>query len=186
MGQLGTRAVYSAKLSTIMKKIVKTSKQLVNELRDQLSLLEDDIQKVNSGDLKYSKALSGILRTLVIKTPTNRPLLFDLAKEYGFEPNVVIDSPFGIKKQTLEEHLKELFFASNTEKIRMTNEEFIKIASQQDGGSHVDPTIDFGYQFANEGILIGGLPPKVLKLRILANHVLKAGKELMAIIENEN
>ena len=59
--------------------------------------------------------------------------------------------------------LKELFFASNTEKIRMTNEEFVKIASQQDGGSHVDPTIDFGYQFANEGILIEGLPPKSFK-----------------------
>lgn len=169
-----------------MKKIAKTHKQLVNELKDQLSLLEDDIQKINSGDLKYSKALSGILRILVIETPTNKPLLFDLAKEHGFEPGVTIDSPFGIKKQTLREHLKELFFASNTEKIRITNEEIIKIASQQDGGSHVDSTIDFGYQFANEGMLIGGLPPKVLKLRILANHILKSGKELMAVIENKN
>mgnify|MGYP001579157383 FL=1 len=68
----------------------------------------------------------------------------------------------------------------------MTNEEFVKIASQQDGGSHVDPTIDFGYQFANEGILIEGLPPKVLKLIILANHVLKFGKELIAIIESKS
>mgnify|MGYP001561094184 CR=1 FL=1 len=169
-----------------MKKVAKTHAQLINELKDQLSLLDDSIQKINSGDLKYSKALSGILRILVIETSTNRPLLFDLAKEYGFEPDVVIDSPFGIKKQTLREHLKELFFASNTEKIRMTNEEFVKIASQQDGGSHVDPTIDFGYQFANEGILIEGLPPKVLKLRILANHVLKFGKELIAIIESKS
>lgn len=169
-----------------MKKVAKTHAQLINELKDQLSLLDDSIQKINSGDLKYSKALSGILRILVIETSTNRPLLFDLAKEYGFEPDVVIDSPFGIKKQTLREHLKELFFASNTEKIRMTNEEFVKIASQQDGGSHVDPTIDFGYQFANEDILIGGLPPKVLKLRILANHVLKSGKELIAIIESKS
>ena len=81
--------------------------------------------------------------------------------------------------------LKGIIFASNTEKIRMTNEEFVKIASQQDGGSRVDPTIDFGYQFANEGILIEGLPPKVLKLIILANHVLKFGKELIAIIESK-
>ncbi len=139
-----------------MKKVAKTHAQLINELKDQLSLLDDSIQKINSGDLKYSKALSGILRILVIETSTNRPLL------------------------------KELFFASNTEKIRMTNEEFVKIASQQDGGSHVDPTIDFGYQFANEGILIEGLPPKVLKLIILANHVLKFGKELIAIIESKS
>lgn len=169
-----------------MKKVAKAHAQLVNELKDQLSLLNDSIQKINLGDLKYSKTISGILRILVIKTPTNRPLLFDLAKDYDFEPGVVIDSPFGIKKQTLREYLKELFFASNTEKFRMTNEEFIKIASQQDGGSHVDSTIDFGYQFANEDILIGGLPPKVLNLRILANHVLKTGKELIAIIESKS
>ncbi len=169
-----------------MKKIAKTNEQLASELRDQLSLLEDAIQKVSSGNLKYSKILSGILRILIIKTPSNKPLLFDLANKHNFELNVIIDSPFGIKKQTLKGHLKKLFFASNTENGRMTNEEFIKIASQQDGGSHVDTLIDSGYQFANEGVLIGGLPPKVFKLRILANHVLKAGKELMVVIENKN
>ena len=153
---LGPNPSPAARLDTIVKKVAKTHAQLINELKDQLSLLDDSIQKINSGDLKYSKALSGILRILVIETSTNRPLL------------------------------KELFFASNTEKIRMTNEEFVKIASQQDGGSHVDPTIDFGYQFANEGILIEGLPPKVLKLIILANHVLKFGKELIAIIESKS
>jgi len=85
----------------------------------------------------------------------------------------------------LKDHLQNLYFASGTEKIQTSNEEFIKIASQQDGGSHVDSKIDFGYQFANEGILIGGLPPKVLKLRIIASHVLKACKELLSEIGAE-
>ncbi|MBU0998431.1 hypothetical protein KJ570_02805 [Patescibacteria group bacterium] len=169
-----------------MKKVKKTQEQLVIDLKEQIGLLEDAIQKVNSGDFKYSKTLSGILRILVIKTPTNKPLLFSLAQEYGFMPKVVIDSPFGIKTTSLKKHLKALFFASGTEKISISNEEFIKIASQQDGGSHVDPEIDFGYQFANEGILIGGFPPKVLKLRILANHVLKVSKELLSAIETKN
>jgi len=176
----------SAKLDTSVKRVTRTETQLINELKDQLGLLEDGIQKVNAGNFKYSKTLSGILRILVIEAPKNRPLLFDLAKNCNFEPKVVIDSPFGIKTQSLKEHLKELFFASNTEKVHMTNEEFIKIASQQDGGAHVDPEIDFGYQFANEGILIVGLPPKILKLRILASHVLKAGKELVAIADDKN
>jgi len=64
----------------------------------------------------------------------------------------------------------------------MTNEEFIKIASQQAGGAHFDSTIDSSYKLVNEGLLIGGLSPKVLKLKILANHVLKTGKELLSLI----
>ena len=140
---------------------------------------------MNSGDFKYTRTLSSILRILVIKTPKNKPLLFNLAEKYNYEPTVVIDSPFGIKKVPLKSHLKDLFFSSGTEKIKMSNEEFIKIASQQDGGSHVDPKIDFGYQFANKGILIGGLPPKILKLRILANHVLKSGKEFFSLVESK-
>lgn len=169
-----------------MKKTVRAEVELINELKEQLDLLEDAIQKVNSGDFKYAKILSSILRILVIENSTNKPLLFNLAEKYDYEPKAVIDSPFGIKTTSLKLHLKDLFFASGTEKIKMSNEEFIKIASQQDGGSHVDPTIDFGYQFANGGILIGGLPPKVLKLRILASHVLRAGKELLLVIRNEN
>jgi hypothetical protein len=168
-----------------MKKVLKTQTQLINELQEQIDLLSEAIQKVNSGDFKYSKTLSSILRILVIRNPTNEPLLFNLSQKYNFEPKVVIDSPFGIKTTTLKEHLQDLFFASGTEKIQMSNEEFIKIASQQDGGSHVDSEIDFGYQFANEGVLIGGLPPKVLKLRILASHVFKAGKELLSEIETK-
>ncbi|MFI5240860.1 MAG: hypothetical protein ACHQUA_00305, partial [Microgenomates group bacterium] len=74
-----------------MKKIAKTNEQLASELRDQLSLLEDAIQKVSSGNLKYSKILSGILRILIIKTPSNKPLLFDLANKHNFELNVIID-----------------------------------------------------------------------------------------------
>ncbi|MBI2405556.1 hypothetical protein HYV21_00680 [Candidatus Microgenomates bacterium] len=169
-----------------MKKVVREEAELINELKEQLDLLGDAIQKVNSGDFKYAKILSSILRILVIETPTNKPLLFNLAENYNYEPRVIIDSPFGIKTTSLKLHLKDLFFASGTEKINMSNEEFIKIASQQDGGSHVDPTIDFDYQFANEGILIGGLPPKVLKLRILANHVLKVGKELLSVIDTKS
>lgn len=165
-----------------MKKIIRAKVELINELKEQLNLLEEAIKKVNSGDFKYTKTLSSILRILVIKTPSNKPLLFNLAQAYNYEPMVIIDSPFGIKTMPLKVHLKDLYFASGTEKIKMSNEEFIKIASQQDGGSHFDPTIDFGYQFSNKGILIGGLPPKVLKLRILANHVLKAGSELLSVI----
>ncbi|MDO8577163.1 MAG: hypothetical protein Q7R82_02355 [Candidatus Daviesbacteria bacterium] len=169
-----------------MKKILKTQAQLENELQVQVDLLGEAIQKVNSGDFKYAKTLSSILRILVVRTPTNAPLLFNLSQKNNFEPKVVIDSPFGVKTTTLEKHLQDLFFASGTKKIQMSNEEFIKIASQQDGGSHVDSEIDFGYQFANEGILIGGLPPKVLKLRILASHVFKAGKELLSVIETKS
>lgn len=169
-----------------MKKVVKTQAQPVNDLKEQISLLEEAVQKVNSGDFKYSKTLSAILRILVIETHTNKPLLFNLAQKYNFEPKIAIDSPFGIKTAPLKEHLKDIFFASGTEKISMSNEEFIKIASQQDGGSHVDSEIDFGYQFANEGILIGGLPPKILKLRILANHVLRTSKELLSVIQAES
>ena len=166
-----------------MARLAKTALQLVCDLKDQLGLLEDAINKVNSGDLKYSKTLAGILRILVIQTHANKPLLLDLAKKYSFNLIVTIDSPFGIKKESLEEHIKGTFFVSNTEKIHMSNEEFIKIASEQDGGSHVDSAIDFGYQFANEGMLIGGYPPKVLKLRILANHVLTSGKEFVEFVE---
>ncbi len=168
-----------------MTKIPKTQFQLITELREQLELLDEAIEKVISGDFKYIKTLSSILRILVIETKTNRPLLLDLSKEFNFEPKVVIDSPFGIKTQSLRDHLKELYFASGTEKIEMSNEQFIKLASQQDGGSHVDPGTDSGYLFANDGILLGGLPPKVLKLRILASHVSKAGKELLSKIEEK-
>jgi hypothetical protein len=162
------------------KKIKRTKKELIVELNEQLNLLEEAIQKVKSGDFKYVRNLASILRILVIKTKTNTPLLFYLSDIYSIELNVVIDSPFGVKKQTLKDHLKKLYFASGTEGIRMNNEDFIKIASQQDGGVHVDHQIDFGYSFSNSGVLLGGLPPKVYKLRILASHVLNAGRDLLS------
>lgn len=168
-----------------MRKVSRTREELLEELAQQLDLLKDAIIKINSGDLKYSKTIAAILRILVIQTRTNNPLLFNTASYYSFEPKVVIDSPFGVKTVSLRDHLKELYFASGTEKISMSNEEFIKIASQQDGGSHVDDEIDFGYQFSNNGIVIGGLPPKVYKLRILGNHVLKAGNELLELVNSK-
>ncbi len=54
-----------------MKKVVRAEAELINELKEQLDLLGDAVQKVNSGDFKYAKILSSILRILVIETSTN-------------------------------------------------------------------------------------------------------------------
>lgn len=170
----------------IINKVPKTQLQLTEELKTQIELLDEAIQKVVSGDFKYARIISSILRILVIETKTNKPLLFNLSQQYDFEPQVVIDSPFGIKTMSLKDHLKDLYFASGTENIKMSNEEFIKIASQQDGGSHVDSSVNPEYQFANEGMLIGGTPPKVLKLKILASHISKAGKKLLSTINSRS
>ncbi len=169
-----------------MTKIKRDLNELIVELKEQIGLLEEAIDKVNSGDHKYSKSLSAILRILVMETKTNKPLLFKIAKHFNYEPTVTIDSPFGIKTKALKIHLKDIYFASGTEKLSLTNEEFIKIAAQQDGGAHVDSEIDFSYHFSNRGISIGGLPPKVLKLRILSSHVLKTAKDLLLVINSKN
>lgn len=170
----------------MMRKVARDRAELINELKEQIDLLAEALDNLNLGDFKYGKVVATVLRILVIESPKNKPLLFTIADSHSFIPMVVTDSPFGIKNLPLKDHLRSVYFLSGTEKISMSNERFIKIATQQDGGAHVDQEIDFDYMLSNKGILLGGLPPKIYKLKILGSHVLKAGRELLININENN
>lgn len=164
-------------------KTKKTNSELVYELNVQIELLGEAIEEIKKGNLKYYRTIANILRMLIVKKKrTNIPLLVFLAEKNNFPLVITIDSPSGIKKQHLTDHLNNIYFISNTHGIKITNEEFILTACEQDGGSHIDHSVETGYSFSNSNILIGGLPPKVLKLKILGEHVYKLGCELLKVV----
>jgi hypothetical protein len=157
--------------------------ELKQALRENLELLRESLDKVKTGDFKHIKIVFGILRILVINKGQNKALLLGLAQEHNITPMVYIDSPFGLKTLSLDKHLQDLYFASNTENIRLTNADFILKHSQQEGGAHEDWDLEKEVTFPNNGILIGGLPPKIRKAIILGEHTHKAGVELLGHLD---
>lgn len=160
-------------------RIARSTSDLKQALQENLELLRESIDKLRAGDFKHVKIVFGILRILLINKGQNKPLLLGLAQKYNFTPMVYIDSPFGLKTLSLEQHLQDIYFVSNTENIKLTNADFILKHSQQEGGAHEDWALEKEIVFPNDSILIGGLPPKIRKAIILGEHTYKAGIEFL-------
>ena len=131
-------------------RINRSDLELKQALIDHLDILRDALEKVGSGDEKYVKIIFSELRILVINSGQNKALLLGIAKKYNIIPNVYINSPFGKKILSLEDHLKEIYFVSNTEGIRLTNADFIIKHSQQEGGAHEDWSLENEILFPNQ------------------------------------
>jgi hypothetical protein len=163
-------------------RFTRNTTDLKKALKENIELLRDSIDKVKSGDTKYIKVIFALLRILVIEKGKNKALLLGLADKFKIVPMVYLDVPFGPTTMPLKEHLQGLYFASATEKIKLTNTDFILKHSQQEGASHEDWALEKEVTFPNKGILIGGLPPKVRKAVILGEHVYKTGIDLLGKI----
>lgn len=165
-------------------RISRTEDELIEALSDNLGILGDAINKVQSGDFKFVKTIKGSLRILVHKGGTNTPLLSALAEKYSITPIIRTEGPFGIRERSLDSFLEEAGIESGTENFILKNRDLIAKGSQQEGGSHEDWAIDKDYRFARaDGLLIGGLPVLTRKFIGLGKCIHTAGKKVLEEIK---
>lgn len=162
-------------------KIPRGELELAKALRDHLVILRDALEKLLS-DYAFAKVIAATLRVLIYaKGRTNVPLLFSLADKKGDDLLVITGGPPAMRKKiSLKDFFQELHFASGTEKIKMSIEEFIGFASQQEGTAHEDHSIDRSFLFSKgEGLVIGGLPPNIYALRNYGRAVYSSGLKFL-------
>lgn len=169
------------------RRISRTTIDLINALEQHLDLLRDHINKFKSGDFKYYKPIMTELRLLVYKSKTNNPLLIFLAQQNGIALTIHRDAPPFKKQQlSLDEFLHELYFASGTAKMSLTNIEFIAKAAQQEGSAHEDLKHDLDYIISKgDGVLIGGLPPQFRAAVGLAECIYSCGIRVLIKIKQK-
>lgn len=161
-------------------RIPRSKLELATALRDHLVILRDALEKMQN-DFAFVKVIAGELRVLVHTRSRNTPLLLTLADQENEKLLVTTDGPPVLQRTLpLKDFFQGLHFASGTEKIEITKEQFIGFASQQEGTAHEDLTLDKDYLFSKgNGILIGGLPPNILALRGYGRTVYTKGVEFL-------
>ncbi|MFH0854927.1 MAG: hypothetical protein V1869_00195 [Candidatus Omnitrophota bacterium] len=137
----------------------------LNELNESISLLEDALQKVKSGDLKYFKVISSQLRALICSGSRSlSPLLINLAKErnvllFCYGPSTRSSDtdeftvlkisffligllPFSPANQRYE--LNDWLFSPFVRLGSMiyTPNEVIRMVAEKEGGAHYDDKLD--------------------------------------------
>ena len=175
----------------------ETLTQLFRDLRDQLSLLHEYVEKSKS----EPKFLSEIAAKLYVLVGGEEPLLLSLMDYYGYgtKPVITVGGPPGVvatsqgrsfppqriytgKKITLRQYLDLDAFGIQTSTgfRRMTKSEFIEVVVFQAGGAQKGSKLDERYaNVRDSGILIGGTSAALLELRTTAETVLRAGQEFL-------
>ena len=170
-------------------KVRRTDEELDRALVDRLYNLKDYVEEYRSGKRGRIKDIATNLRVLVVKTRTNRPLLFDVAKKYDVPLIVNRDVPpiRGLKSRlNLDEALEELCFASAVPSAaELTGIELIKEYADQEG-AHDDMSISETFNRSKgDGLLIGGVPPHDRTIIGLANQTLQAAQPLVRKLSSD-
>jgi len=178
----------------------------LNELKEAISLLDDSLQRVKAGDLKYFKVISAQLRALIcLGTRNLSPLLINLAKGknmplfcYGpstrdsdtnnftvlkissFFVGLLPFSPAN-KKYKLEEWLFSPFVRLG-DKIYTPNE-VIRMVAEKEGGAHYDEELDERYVILKKLVYSGQFKQLEQKLLVqTAEVVIEFGKDILVLL----
>jgi hypothetical protein len=173
-------------------KVSRELKEMSGQLERQLALLEEYSRK--AFDDKRREALpevAGKLRILLVRSRSNIPLLFEVARQIGETPRVVLDCP-PLKTPSGEpgpgdEITLDAFFDLSAVVIRtsaglvsMTKRELIRAWAEQLGGVHEDWSVDEALVNAlRSPVLLGGMEPSVIELRNCARVTLQNGQRVL-------
>lgn len=168
-------------------RVPKSDADLTRALIHHLHLVNDAIREIQNGSERYVKVLAAVLRVLVHKGGSNKPLLFVLATKARFRPLVHLRCPEkGAYSEPLKKHLKKVAFVSTRLRgIRLTNAQVIAKAAQQEGLAHEDAFYDEDYAALAVGSPFddstpADWPPPVARILIpLGTHVVRAGSDLL-------
>lgn len=165
-------------------RVPRSKENLVDALRRHVTLLEDYSNRAfREGKEEYFGEVAGKLRVLVYKSPSNRPLLLDLMRDYDISIPLHFSRPEGDIEMSINDFLDNLAFSIRVPSgglVSVTNKQMIGTWAQQYGASHEDWEIDEEFaQALSSGTFIGGLPAAAAALRAVANTVLSLAKEFL-------
>ncbi|MDD5253330.1 MAG: hypothetical protein PHW44_05500 [Candidatus Omnitrophica bacterium] len=176
-----------------------------SELNDAVSLLEDALQKVKSGDLKYFKVISSQLRALIcLGSRSLTPLLINLAKEknvalFCYGPSTRSSDTDGFTVLKISSFFVGLLpFSPANQKYELNNwlsspfvrlgnmiytpNEVIRMVAEKEGGAHYDDKLDEKSLRLKEIVYSGKFKQLEQNLLVQTTEVvIKFGKNILSL-----
>ena len=199
----------------MISKIPISKDELENHLKEQISFLEASANSFDAGAEEEAKRLAVTIRILVHNTPSSHSLLGQIGKKFEFfdtakdlDPNnmlahgsliTILTGPYqsryipmldnfppkSVKMIDFESWWNKPVFVDKQDH-KLTRKDLILTAANQDGGAHVDPSLDKTYaNLSRNGldlIVNHGTGEKILDkpervaIRQIAHEVLKTLK----------
>jgi hypothetical protein len=164
----------------------RTDAELVHRLSSRLSHLADDVAKLKAGDMSYAGRVAGELRTLVVTTKTNTPLLLHLAEKYKNKLEYNTDLPPHMPKTaTLDWALNSMYQAKYEGKYIHSVLELIKTIADKEGAHEDLEFSDEHIETKSEEFNIGGFPPYVYQLIQTGELVVHVGNKFLRDLSKE-
>jgi hypothetical protein len=169
--------------------------EMVARLRAHVRLLEQYAEKAfREENSDYLGEIAGKLRVLVIRSPSNKPLLIRLMEEVGevkpppWDGPPLQEGPQAGDELSLDKHLQLDAVGVRVpsgEFVMLKKNDFIKIWAEKTGGSHEDWVISEELRMAlSGGSYIGGLQAAAAELQVTTNTVLNVAKRFLASIDD--
>lgn len=157
----------------------RTDKELIDRLRARLKLLKQNIANLRQ-DSDYAAQVAADLRSLVVSTRTNHPLLLELAAKYNDTLEYETDAPPHMAKTaTLEETLNGLYQAKYEGRYMHTVLDLIKTVADKEG-AHEDPEFTEEHiETKSEDISVGGYPVYIYQLILIGDVVVCVGMRFL-------
>lgn len=158
----------------------RTDNELIDRLRARLKLLKQDVANLKQ-DPDYAARVAADLRTLVIATRTNHPLLLDLAAKYKDPLEYETDAPPHMPQiATLEQTLNGLYQAKYEGKYMHTVTDLIKTVADKEGAHEDTEFSEEHIETKSEDINVGGYPVYIYQLILIGEVVVHVGDKFLS------